>query len=253
LAHSLGSVLSICSPYWIQRLVIPCEQLREKSSKMYWHQVKYSPRKMLRLKQDTSSFQTPWVTPMPPIPENSNKLYTAVLDLDQTLVHSLSKFNGDPKYRSVYSPQMVRPFYTAVRPCCKEFLESISEFYEVVLFTAGTPRYATAVIDQLIDPEQKYFDYFFYRTDCTVVDHEYVKDLSILGRDLSKTVILDDNMMSFCCHIDNGILIEPWSGDEQDRELKNMINLFDEIVELNVEDVREFLRERFQLYKVLED
>ncbi|KRX18035.1 CTD small phosphatase-like protein 2 [Trichinella nelsoni] len=208
-----------------------------------------SQKKVFKLKKDDSS----WFTPLPTIPEKSKKLYTAVLDLDHTLVHSKSRRNGDPRYKNINIPQATRRFYTAVRPCCSEFLESISEFYEVVLFTAGTPRYAAAVIDQLVDPEHKYFSYFYYRPDCAQVDHEYLKDLSILGRDLSKTVIMDDNMMSFCCYIDNGILVEPWTGDEEDRELKTMIRFFHEIVDSNVEDVRPFLRERFQLYKVLED
>ncbi|KAL1242939.1 CTD small phosphatase-like protein 2-A [Trichinella spiralis] len=220
---------------------------------MHWNQMNHSEKKASELKKDDSSFHSSWFTPLPTIPEKSKKLYTAVLDLDQTLVHSRSKRKGDPRYKIVNIPQATRRFYTAVRPCCAEFLESISEFYEVILFTAGTPRYAAAVIDQLVDPEHKYFSNFYYRPDCAPVDHEFVKDLSILGRDLSKTVIMDDNMMSFCCHIDNGILVEPWTGDEEDRELKTMIRFFHEIVDSNVEDVRPFLRERFQLYKVLED
>ncbi|KRY53996.1 CTD small phosphatase-like protein 2 [Trichinella britovi] len=224
-----------------------------KTIKMNSNQDDHSGKKVFKRKKDNSSFNMSWFTPLPTIPEKSKKLYTAVLDLDHTLVHSLSKRIGDPRYKIINIPQATRRFYTAVRPCCAEFLESISEYYEVMLFTAGTTRYANAVIDQLIDPEHKYFSYSYCRPDCAQVDHEFVKDLSILGRDLSKTVIMDDNMMSFCCHIDNGILVEPWDGDAKDRELKTMMRIFHEIVDSNVEDVRPFLRERFQLYKIFED
>ena len=50
----------------------------------------------------------------------------------------------------------------------------------------------------------------------------FVKDLDILGIDLSRAVILDDSLISFAFHIDNGILIEAFLGDPNDMNLLRM-------------------------------
>lgn len=58
----------------------------------------------------------------PFLPSVPSGTYTLVLDLDETLVHFVqSKDEG-----AVY-----------IRPGCEEFLKTVSEWYEVVVFTAG--------------------------------------------------------------------------------------------------------------------
>jgi TFIIF-interacting CTD phosphatase-like protein len=71
--------------------------------------------------------------------------YTLVLDLDETLIH----FDAQTKqFRS--------------RPYCLSFLRTLSQFFEIVIFTAATKNYADQIIDA-IDPNKTLIDYRLYR------------------------------------------------------------------------------------------
>lgn len=49
-----------------------------------------------------------------------------------------------------------------------------------------------------------------------------IRDLSKLGRELSKVIIVDNIEDNFYLQRDNGLLIKSWDGDIQDTELKDM-------------------------------
>jgi TFIIF-interacting CTD phosphatase-like protein len=55
------------------------------------------------------------------------------------------------------------------RPYLTEFLETLSKYYTLVVFTASTQEYADAVVAQ-IDPEEKWISLKLYRQHCTPVD-----------------------------------------------------------------------------------
>lgn len=77
--------------------------------------------------------------------------------------------------------------YGRVRPYAKELLQYCSQFCEVVIFTASVAEYADKVIDY-IDPDRKFVHTCLYRDSCTLVNHNYVKDLNRLGRPLVSRV-----------------------------------------------------------------
>jgi CTD small phosphatase-like protein 2 len=60
--------------------------------------------------------------------------YCLVLDLDETLIHFVENSQES---------------YFLVRPFCLEFLEQLSSFYEIVIFTAGVKEYADWVLDNI--------------------------------------------------------------------------------------------------------
>jgi CTD small phosphatase-like protein 2 len=69
-----------------------------------------------------------------------------------------------------------------------------------------------------------------------------VKDLSLLGRDLNKTIIIDNISDNFILQPDNGIFISTWYDDMSDNFLREITPLLTELVEKRVADVRVGMR-----------
>lgn len=88
----------------------------------------------------------------------SDKSYTLILDLDETLIHF------------AYSPS---GGYFIVRPGCFDFLKIMSSYYEIIIFTAATQEYANRVIN-LIDPNG-YVTSRFYRQHTILSGGELIK------------------------------------------------------------------------------
>lgn len=69
-----------------------------------------------------------------------------------------------------------------------------------------------------------------------------IKDLTKIGRDIKKSIIIDDKAKNFAKTPDNGIEIKAWYSDKSDRELKKLIPLLHRIVKSKEEDVRPVLK-----------
>lgn len=93
-----------------------------------------------------------------------------------------------------------------------------------------------------MDTEKKFIRHRLYRHHASINKSTYVKDISKLGRDLSKTIIIDNVYENFQMQPDNGIFIKTWLDDPTDTCLSDLIPLLKEIVTKNVPDVRKVLR-----------
>ena len=69
-----------------------------------------------------------------------------------------------------------------------------------------------------------------------------MKDISKLGRDLSKTIIIDNVWENFQLQPENGIFIKTWIDDNKDTSLIDLMPLLKDIVIKKVQDIRKTLR-----------
>ena len=147
-------------------------------------------------------------------PAHLQQQKTLILDLDETLIHSLAKGGrmssghmvevklnapvGIPG-SGVIGPQHPILYYVHKRPHCDDFLRKVCKWYKLVIFTASVQEYADPVIDWL-EQERKFFSGRYYRQHCTFRNGAYIKDLSSVEPDLSRVCILDNSPMSYIFH-----------------------------------------------------
>lgn len=134
--------------------------------------------------------------------KKSEKRYTLVLDLDETLVHYVENESNSK---------------LLIRPGAQQFLKHMAEIYEVVIFTAAMQDYADWAIDQI--DTGNWISERLYRQHTSMYKGGYIKDLSRIGRDLNKTIIVDNVAENFQKQPENGILIKSWYDDPQDDAL----------------------------------
>ncbi|KAK9375367.1 NLI interacting factor-like phosphatase-domain-containing protein [Lipomyces chichibuensis] len=150
---------------------------------------------------------------------------TLILDLDETLIHSMSK-GGNMSTGHMVEVKLEKQhailYYVHKRPYCDEFLKKVSLWYNLVIFTASVQEYADPVIDWL-ERDRKYFRARYYRQHCTFRNGGYVKDITVVEPDLSKVMIIDNSPISYFLHEDNAIAVEGWINDPSDLDLLHLV------------------------------
>ena len=163
---------------------------------------------------------------IPYLPPINKKQYTLVLDLDETLVH--------------YVEDEEHPF-VQVRPYAAYFLEQMGKYFEIVIFTAAAEDYADLVLDEL--DKNNSISYRLYRRHTKPNKGAFLKDLSKLGRDITKTCIIDNNKDNFELQPQNGLHISTFIGEQNDNELLLLCNDLMKIVRSNKKDIRPIIKE----------
>lgn len=170
---------------------------------------------------------------------------TLVLDLDETLVHSTLEPCDDADFTfSVNFNLEDHKVYVRCRPYLKEFMERVAGLFEIIIFTASQSIYAEQLLN-VLDPKRKVFRHRVYRESCVFLEGNYLKDLSVLGRDLARVVMIDNSPQAFGFQIDNGIPIESWFDNRSDQELLSLLPFLESLI--GVEDVRPFIAKKFNL------
>ena len=162
---------------------------------------------------------------LPPLDTNKYT-YTLVVDLDETLVHYIEEENRA---------------YVQVRPYTDYFLTEMTKYFEIVIFTAAAEDYADIVLNEL--DKNKIIKFKLYRKHTEQINGIFIKDLSKLGRDINKVIIIDNNKDNFSLQPENGLHICSFLGDQNDDELYALSEDLMKIVNSNKDDIRPIIKE----------
>ena len=122
----------------------------------------------------------------------------------------------------------------AKRPGVDEFLTEMAKHYEIVVYTASLNKYADPLLD-LLDPNRVIRTRLF-RESCVFYEGNYVKDLSLLDRDLSQSIIIDNSPSSYLFHPENAIDCTSFIDDMYDRELDQVRRRKKNVAACTIED-----------------
>ena len=147
----------------------------------------------------------------PFIKSSMKKKFCLVLDIDETISHTLKlSFGG----------------YFLLRPGAKDFLEEISKYYEIIIFTSSPKKYADKILNK-IDIDGNLITHRLYKTHVLFENGKTVKNLNMIGRDLTKTIFVDNLRSNAKYNLNNLCPITTWISDIFDNRL---IKLKDKLI-----------------------
>ena len=138
----------------------------------------------------------------------TKKKFCLVLDLDETISHSMKLNFGN---------------YFFLRPGTIEFLEEISKFYEIIIFTSSPKEYADDILDK-IDKKGELISHRLYKSHVIFEKGKSVKNLNLIGRDLNKIIFVDNMRCNAKYNLKNLYLIPSWTDDIYDDEIYKLKN-----------------------------
>ena len=154
--------------------------------------------------QHATPFRVPSLTPrmketrhiLPPQAMEHHGKLTVVFDLDETLVSNR---------RPGSAPAIARHYL-------KHMCRLLEGLVEVVLWTASTEETGRPVVRQ-IDPTGTFFHHVVFRNNKWFTDGVHTKDLTLLGRDMDRVLIVENTPN--CCKLNpqNAIMVEDFVGD----------------------------------------
>ena len=236
----------------------------------YIHGVANSLRKFIEFdydiifsKENHNNMTYYYYTP-PMVIEDAPKKKLLLIDLDETLIHS--EFRNKENYKQLdafikMTKCNVKTFsfsdencvyYMDVffRPYLKAFLQEISKYFDLAIFTAAMKNYADTILDY-IDPKNEYFQFRLYRDACIPIQNKlYIKDLRIIkDYDPSNVILMDNSLYSFMNQPSNGMLVNSFYTNHKDNQLINAKSFLIEHI-FPCEDVRKKCKKWYHFTKL---
>ncbi|KAH8416293.1 hypothetical protein KR222_003209, partial [Zaprionus bogoriensis] len=228
---TMGIVLTallLLVPDWRHKLHLLLNRLRVRS-------LNYTPVRYLE--QDM-------LTPVSKRRLTMVKRKTLVLDMDETLIQSQIIYHNRRKDDdALRSSKQQRPVsagydhcfsmsssnatvYVYKRPHVDFFLDRVSQWYNIYVFTTATETYASRVLDYL-DAGRNILNRRLYRQDCIDICGMRAKFVSMCHRDLANVLLLDDSHTENSFNVGNALRIKPYCRGTRDTELLCMLPVLD--------------------------
>ncbi|KAL4451027.1 hypothetical protein ABPG74_021349 [Tetrahymena malaccensis] len=202
------------------------QESNQKSTDQQQMQKQDNSENQQQQQQQQSKQRAPLQTSLPKVIEPQDPKYkgkkSLVIDLDETLVHSSFTVIQNADFTLQITVQNM-PFivYVKKRPGCEFFLEELSKYYELIIYTASLSEYADPVMDRI--DKNNVCSLRLFRENCTLYNGVFVKDLSLMQRDLKDLIIIDNSETSFLFQPANAVHIKSFFDDMKDRELYRLI------------------------------
>lgn len=134
-----------------------------------------------------------------------------------------------------------------IRPWARECLQAVSQWYQVVTFTAGSQKYADNILDEF-DPSGQLIEKRFYRHHCyNTSDGMHIKDLRIFEKcyNLKDVILIDNAVFSYAFQISNGVPMMPFYSDKDDIEMIHLTKYLERLS--HFDDIRPQISATFQI------
>lgn len=151
--------------------------------------------------------------------------YTLIIEMTDLLIHPEWTYSTGWRFKK--------------RPNVDQFLEQVSQNYEVVVFTASNGFNVYPILDSL--DKNNVIMYRLVKNATDYIDGHHVKNLDRINRDLSKVIMVDWNVDSVKLQRENALVIPKWMGEDNDQQLIQLAELLNVVAASEVSDVREVL------------
>ena len=123
------------------------------------------------------------------------------------------------------------------------FLSTVKPFYELISFSLEDKNVSEAILN-LIEQDKIYFDYKLYKEHGVLFENNLIKDISFIGRDLNKIIIIDIEDNYFLTNKENLIKIAPFNETtKSDDKLFELKRILKKIYFNNYDDIRIGIKE----------
>ncbi|KAF8715814.1 hypothetical protein HU200_026766 [Digitaria exilis] len=186
---------------------------------------------------------------LPDLLPQEEHVFTLVLDLNETLVYSDwqaicyachigmrkltdGSLNGKVQIRE-------RGWRTFKRPGVDAFLEHMSKFYEVVVYSDQPPMYVEPVFERL--NSRGTIQHRLSRPATKYVDGKHYRDLSKLNRKPQQVIYLSAHALETCLQPENCVEIKPFKLENNDTQLLDLIPFLEYVAMARPTDIRTVL------------
>ncbi|KAH8255228.1 hypothetical protein KR038_006556, partial [Drosophila bunnanda] len=161
---------------------------------------------------------------------------TLVLDMDETLITAWIQPQDDRRQSPpcvphdfkfvLCEPKYKGDVYVYKRPHVDRFLNCVSRWYDLVIFTCGTKHYAEPILD-FLDNGRGILTKRFYRHHTVDVGGLMAKYITLCSPDLANILLLDNSRIECCFNVGNCIPISSYKIGEKDEALLDLLPFLD--------------------------